>query len=335
MKLREFAAVLAFAASFASAEDNPAMRERVLSAPDCAGAENIIAEDAREPLNATFIRVQHMGDPGTGELRGEVGAELRWDVGAMTGLHVEPSAQRGFRNDGPPVAASAFQLSCGQAGFFINSAQFSHSAPLFGEGPSASIARTLEPPLPAFDETHAPFVLQARMALPTVVSPNLAAGAGVTQLSFFYYVRDTRSGTLLAHVIGVHDNRPAGFGGSGGEGLGNDGFTAFAGSPLDYSVRFVAVGPGSETMTFGTTWNEPRFFRAEIPYARFKAMLEALQSQLPALSTEPADYRIWLFGVLAEVAVGTDHDHDVMFGGHVLDLTLLRARVERRVGRFR
>ena len=335
MNSRPFAALLLLAASLAGAEENPAARERVLSAPDCAGAQNIIAEDAREPLNATFIRVQHMGDPGTGELWGEVGSEVTWDVGTMTGLHVEPSAQRGFRDEGPPVAASAFQLSCGDAGFFIDSSQFSHAVALYGEGPSASIARTLEPSPPAFDETHAPFVLQARIAVPTSVSPDMAAGAGVTQLSFFYYVRDTRSGTLLAHIITVHDNRPAGFGGAGGEGLGNDGHTAFAGSALDRSVRYVEPGPGSATMAFATTWNEPRFFRAELPYSRFQAMLEALKSQVPSLSTDPMDYRIFLFGVLAEIAVGTDHDHDVMFGGHVRDLALLRARAERRVGLFR
>ena len=335
MTPRRFATLLAFFAPLACAQQNPAAREHVLSAPDCAGAENIIAEDAREPLNATFIRVQHMGDPDTGELRAEVGSDVTWDVAAMTGLHAESSSQRGFRNEGPPIATNAFQLSCGDAGFFINSSQFSHASPLFGEGPSASIARTLEPPLPAFDESHSAFVLQARIALPTSVSPHLAADAGVTQLSFFYYVQDTRSGTLLAHIITVHDNRPAGFGGSGGEGLGNDGHTAFAGSALDYSVRYVEPGPGSATIAYGTTWNEPRFFRAELPYSRFRAMLEALKSQVPSMSADPMDYRIFLFGVLAEIAVGTEHDHDVMFGGHVRDLTLLRAKAERRVGLFR
>ena len=318
----------------AGAQDNPAQRERVLSRPDCAGAGNILAEDAAEPLNVTFVRVQHIGDPGTGELRAEAAGEVTWDVGTMTGLHSPASAQRGFRDAPPPVASSAFQLSCGDAGFLINSFQFSHSSPLVGEGPSASIARTLDPSLPAFDETHAAFVLQALMALPTVVSPNLVADRGVTQLSFFYYVRDTRSGTVLAHVIGVHDNRPAALGGEPGDALGNDGFTAFVGSSLGYS-RYVDAGPGSHLMTFATAWDEPRFFRAEIAYPRFKAMLEALQAQAPSISTEPADYRIWLFGVLAEVAVGTDHDHDVIFAGHVRDLALLRARVERRAGLFR
>ena len=47
---------------------NPAARDVVLSGGDCAGAANIVAEDAPAPSNETFIRVQHIGDPGTEEL---------------------------------------------------------------------------------------------------------------------------------------------------------------------------------------------------------------------------------------------------------------------------
>ena len=42
-----------------------------------------------------------------------------------------------------------------------------------------------------------------------------------------------------------------------------------------------------------------------------------------------------LFGVLAEIFVGTDRGHDVMLGGSVRGLTLARERAEPRVGRFR
>lgn len=344
MKAPLVALALALAVTWARAEDNPLAREPILSAPDCAGPQNLIAEDAREPFNATFVRVQHIGDLGTEEVRGSVAHEVSWDVGSMTGLHTTTWAQRGYRDAPPPVAASAFQLACGDAGFFMNSFEFSHSLPLFGEGPSASIARVLDPAPPAFDDARAPFAIEASMAVPTSYSPNLAAGAGVTALSLFYYVKDMTTGTAIAHVIFVHDNRPAGFGGSGEEFLAHDGITAFAASPLaevdgkGNRVRFVEVGPASERIRYGRTWAEPAFYRAEIPYARFKAMLEALKaSALPGtqLSTEPLDYRIVFVGVLAEIFVGTTRGHDVMFGGSVRGLMLSRARAERRVGRFR
>jgi hypothetical protein len=41
-----------------------------------------------------------------------------------------PQTQRGYRSVGPPNAASAFQLWCNAAGFFMNSRQFSRSAPV-------------------------------------------------------------------------------------------------------------------------------------------------------------------------------------------------------------
>ena len=342
MRVRAFACVAALAASFAAhGDDNPASRYRVLSGPDCAGPQNIIAEEAREPLNTTFIRVQHMGDPGTGELLGEVDHEISWDVGEMTGLHVVPFAQRGYRNAPPPVAASAFQLACGEAGFFINSFEFNHAVAVDGAGQSASIARTLDPWPFAFENTQSRFFIQASIAVPTSYSPTRVPEAGVTAVSFVYYAVDSKSGTALAHVIGMLDNRLAGVGGSGNEILANDGFTPFAASPLSAvdgsgrPVKYVEVPAQSATMRYGETWDEPLLFRADIPYANFQAMLEALKPQSPAMSTDPLDYRIALFGVLAEVFVGTARGHDVMLGGSVRGLTLARERVERRVGRFR
>jgi hypothetical protein len=282
-----------------------------------------------------------MGDPGTEELLGEVSREVSWDVGQMTGLHVPPFWQRGYRDAPPPVASSAFQLACGDAGFFINSFEFEHTKFIEGAGQSASIARSLDPSPVAFENADSRFFIQAWITVPTSYSPNRAPDVGVTAVSFFYYAVDAKSGIAIAHVIGVHDNRPAGVGGSGNEILANDGVTPFAGSPLAATggngapVKFVEVPPHSATFRYEQGWAEPVFFRADIPYARFKAMLEELRPQSPAMSTDPLDYRIGLFGVLAEVFVGTTRGHDVMLGGSVRGLTLARERVERRVGRFR
>lgn len=319
----------------ASAQQNPLSRYRILSPTDCAGPAAIIAEDAASPVNATHMRVQHIGDPGTDELRLEVANEVTWDVGEMTGLHARVFTQRGYRDAPPPLAASAFQLDCEAAGFFLNSATFSHSQPLFGEGPSAGVGRVLDPAPAAFDDVASTLFIQARIAVPVARSTDLTPGKGVASVGFYYYVRDTTTGTVIAHVIGVQDNRAGGF---EREILSHDGITAFAGSPLDPSARFVEPGPGSATMRLAQEWTEPTLFRADIPYARFKAMLEALAaSSLPGtrLSTEPLDYRVLFFGVIAEIIVGTDRAHEAMLGGHVRDLVLARERAERRVGRSR
>lgn len=325
-------AILASCAAFA--QENPAARYHVISAPDCAGPGNIIAEAAPDPRNVTFIRVQHIGDPGTAELAGEVANPVTWDVGTLTGLSTVAEAQRGYRDAPPPVASSAFQLQCGRAGFLINSFTFSHAQPLFGEGPSAGVNRAIDDEI-AFDGPRSALVIEGRVAVPTAYSPNRAPDAGVTAVSFYYYVRDTRSGIIVAHVIGLFDNRPPGVGGAGNEILANDGITPFAASPLarlDGSgapVRFVDASPYSETMRYEAPWSDPLFFRAEVPYDRFRAMLEALRPQAPAMSVDPLDYRVIFFGVLGEVFVGTDRAHDVMLGASVRDLTLLRVSERR------
>jgi hypothetical protein len=262
----------------------------------------------------------------------------------MTGLHVNSFYQRGYRDAPPPLAASAFQLWCEHAGFLINSFQFGHSKPLFGEGPSASIGRTLDPAPVAYDDERSTLAISGWVTVPTSVSPALTPELGVTEVSFFYYVRDTTTWTNIAHVIGLFDNRAPGVGGAGDEFLSNDGITAFAGSPLaavnslGNPVRFVRVAPTSESMRFAQSWNEPAYFRAEIPFAQFRAMLEALNaSALPGsgVSTDPRDYRVLFFGVLVEIFVGTTHEHDVILGGNVGYLTLARERVEPRLALFR
>src|SRR5260221_12411551 len=90
-----------------------------LSAPGCAGVENIVAENPPVTPNVTTVRVQHLGDPGSPELLGEVANPVTWDVGTLTGLHVPASAQRGYRDAAPPVAGSTFRLQCDAAGFLI------------------------------------------------------------------------------------------------------------------------------------------------------------------------------------------------------------------------
>ena len=296
--------------------------------PACADAANIIREDATAPTNVTALRVQHIGDPGTPEWLGEIANTITWDVGALTGLHVPPSAQRGYRDEGPPVAASAFQLQCDNAGFHINTRTFSHTVPLIGEGPSASVGRDLVPPVAAFRDADSLLTLEARVSVPSIVNEATPVGDGAAGVGFFYYVQDSVSGTFIAHVIGIFDNRQPGVNGSGVEALGNDSVVAFAGSPLLGSdaagapVRFVAVPADAPAMRFVQPFSEPALFRAEISYARFHDMLAALRLAGSQISPDPLDYRITLYGVIGEVIPGTGSGHNVALGASVTDLAL-------------
>jgi hypothetical protein len=313
------------------AADNPLARFTTLSPPDCAGAGNIVAEDAAVPPNATYIRVQHIGDPGTAELAGEVANPVTWDVGQVSGYHARTPAlaQRGYRDVGLPQGTSAFQLECGAAGFLINSWQFSHASPLFGEGPSASIARNLSPAPRAYPGPGWTLRIGGEVSVPWVLVQVPPVDAGTAQVSFFYYVQDATSGVVFAHLAGLFDNRPGGVGGSGVESVGSDGVTAFVSSPLlatdaaGSPVRFLRPGIGSATMQLGVPWADRRAFRAEIPYASFRDMLQRLKSgPLPRISDRPEDYRVLFFGVLGEVFPQTGDAHNVSLGASVTDLAL-------------
>jgi hypothetical protein len=315
----------------AIAADNPAARYEILSGPDCAGAGNIIAEAAPAPPNATHVRVQYMGDPGTEELRDEIANVATWDVGMFSGLYASPAAQRGYRDMLPAGRGSAFQLACDSAGFFINTFTFSHAVPVFGAGPSASIGRFLDPAPRAFSDPLSILMLEARIAVPWMSTPTPPTGDGTAQVGFFYYAQDSTSGKAFAHVIGLYDNRTAEASGAY-EVVSYDGEVAFVGSPLletrpdGRPTEFLRVSPHSAPMRFVQPWSEPAFFRAEISYETFrKLLLRFKASSLPAISTEPMDYRIGLFGVIGETMPGTGSDHNVSLGASVTGLQLLRS----------
>src|SRR4051812_44785660 len=118
--MQHIAASLLLAGAFAvfpAAADNPAARSTTLSSPDCASPSDFVVQYDPAPKNRTYMRVQHMGDVGTLEQAQQVAHAVTWDVGQVSGLHAPSAAQRGYRDEGLPVGASAFQLACGSAGF--------------------------------------------------------------------------------------------------------------------------------------------------------------------------------------------------------------------------
>jgi len=97
-------------------------------------------------LNGTYMRVQqHIDDVGTAEVAGEVPSPVTWDLGQFTGLSPSPGpfaqTPAGLSGRGPPAPASALQLVCNGAGFYIDPRTFSHQLPLVLEGPIAVLAR--------------------------------------------------------------------------------------------------------------------------------------------------------------------------------------------------
>ena len=309
---------------------------RIVSPPDCVDATGIIPELTAAPLNTTYMRVQHIGDPGSPELEHEVANVVTWSVGDATGFFPPdssyPHSQRGFRDLGPPNPASAFQLWCNSAGFLINSRRFSHTQPLTLEGPSASVARDLVPAADVFRNWTSALTIDAQISVPYVDNESSPVIDGTAQVSFFYYARDMTTGIVFAHVIALFDNRAPGVNGTAGESISADAYTAFVVSPLrptlfdGSAAQFVTVGPGSDQMRFRFQWPEKSYFQARIPYANFRAMLVRLQQDsLPAISTRPEDYRITSFGVLGEIFPGTGTDHEVALGASVTDLRLSEA----------
>jgi hypothetical protein len=335
MKQLLLAAVLLAAGLSATATDNPLARFRTLSDADCVTAANMVAESDAAPVNATYMRVQSMGDPGTAELAGEITNVVTWNVGAFTGLDAPAAMQRGFRDQGPPAPESAFQLSCDSAGFFIDTSRFSHTVALVGQGPNVSIARTLSPPIPAFSG-GASLLVEADIRVPWMQSQAAPVFEGTAQLGFFVYLQDRRSGTVVAQLASVYDNRPPGVDGSGVEGLGSDGFTAFISSPLapfdglGRSVRFVTSLP---QMQYVDTWVDSRHFSVVVTPANFAAALAQLRQTLPALSADPSDYSVTLVGVGGEVIAGTGNEHNVSLGASASGLVLRELPVRHFISR--
>jgi hypothetical protein len=316
--------VLLASAAGVRAQDSPFARFRTLSPPDCLDASGMVVEYDDAPFNRTFVRVQHMGDPGTVELAQQVANTVTWDVGAMTGLTLPGGSQRGYV-DLP--GRNAFQAACSGAGFYIDTATFAHTAPLVGEGPNVSVGRDFAPSIPVF-RGGASLVVEADVCVPTVRPHAPPVVEGTAQVSLFLYLQDTTSGTVVTQLVGLMDDRVAGTNGSGVEGFGDDGFNAFVSSPLAWldatgaPVRFVTVGPASKTMQFVDGWVEMRHFSALITPGNFAAALARLRERGLRLSGEPSDYVVLSFGLNGEVIAGTGHANEVALGASVSGLAL-------------
>jgi hypothetical protein len=315
---------LALHALTAGAQGNPLARHRSVSPPDCVDVSSMTVQYEPAPLDRTYMRVQHMGDPGTAELESQVANVITWDAGTFTGMSVPPESQRGYIDAAPH---NVFQLRCGEAGFFIDTVTFRHTVALVGNGPNVSIARDFAQPVAAFARGDA-LVIAADVRVPWARTRVPPVGEGTAQVGFFVYLRDRTTGRVVAQLVGVFDLRPAGTNGSGVEGLGDDGFNAFVSSPLaaidglGRPVRFATASPSSAQMRFVDGWTQELHFEAMVTTANFAAAMAQLRGNGLAVSPDPADYDVLSFGIGGEVVPGTGTDHEVALGASVRNLSL-------------
>ena len=275
-------------------------------------------------VGATYMRVANIGDPGTDELAGAIANEVTWDLSPYTGLAVPPSAQRGYIDS---VGQSGFQLRCADAGFFINSAAFSHAEPIWGGGPNVSIGRDFDPGFAVFAGSGS-VVVEADVRAPTLAGPPGPVLDGTAQLVFYLYYHDRSTVSAIAQIVALLDNRAPGVSGSGTEWDGEDGLTGFISSPLAASdatgapVRFVAPLPGSALMQYERGWSESRHVGFLVSPGHFAAALATLRARGALISGDPADYDLTAVGVLGEIFPGTGREHEVALGASVSNLVL-------------
>lgn len=320
--------LLAVAAPAVAITDYSQAQYRLLSGPECVtDASRIVPQETPVPPNLTFLRVRHMGDPGTLARLWQVAWPVGWDVGEVTGLRPpQPVAQwqRGYLDLGLPAGTNAFQLHCTAAGFMVNTWSFPHDVPVVGGGPHAVLERSFDPPLPLWTRPGAELTLQVAAQVPWIHAP----GDGVAQLNFVYYLRHATRGNSHAHVIALWDNR-ADLAGSLSEYVANDTFTSFASTPLVDRLadgsrpRYATRSPYSASLALGPGWRGLRFLRAHVSRAQAAAMLADAARQDPAIDPDPEHWQLASAMVFLEVVVGTGATGNLSVGASVRDLMVL------------
>jgi hypothetical protein len=308
----------------------------VLAAPECIlDMERVQPQFPPLTPGQTYLMVRHHGDPDTPEWLGQVANPVTWDVSFYSGFRpAAPLAnwQRGYYDAGPPIGSSAVQLRCTQFGFMLNTYAFSHTQPITGGGPNIAYERRLDPTPPAWPNPDSRMRIEVDFRLPWLydVDADFALSRGVAQVSFFYYLQHLPTGRIVAHVIGLFENRPLGMG-NGIEFVGNDTFFDFVSSPLlptqanGQPVRFVRPGANSALMQTEEPFSDLRRFAAEVDHDAMLAIIAALDLRGPnGQPARPEEFGLRNVGVLIEAFVGTNNDFNISYAGSFDNFTVTR-----------
>lgn len=272
--------------------------------------------------------VAYWGDPGTDELNLQVSNPVTWSVETILNMP-NPTKKRGYWDIGSPIGTSAAVVKCNEAGFFLNTFQFSHTQPQIGGGPQAQLKKKVSYPKVIFTTLQSDLIIQGYVKHPSHhwIDPDASVYGDI---SLYYYVQPINCSNYIfgkcpaanvtnripafAHLLGVYNSR---FPNGAGEGGGNDTFTGFFYTPLsDYLPNGVAPKYAKKSLFSypfsggSSVWSDSRFFRAEISYAKMQLMINAIRADYPDIAAQttsnPAEWGIVLVGGLLEVGPGTN-----------------------------
>jgi len=273
------------------------------------------------PLDLALMRVGYWGDPWTNEAIYAVANPIQWPVEQLLNI---PSAtyKRGYYDVGLPVATSAIAASCTDAGFMLNTYQFTHTQSVFGGGPQGGLEIKSSLPRPIYSSTSSQLVIQGYVKHP---AHHWNEEGAVGQIILAYYVQPRycphgssnlcpaatadNNVPAFAHVIALYASNNAS--GTYDEFFDSDGFTGFFSSPLaNYQAngsppQFLTKSVHSYPMaTRYELWQDYRFYRAQISYAQMANMIAIQRAANPSIaavtSPHPTDWGIVLVTGLVE-----------------------------------
>jgi FG-GAP-like repeat len=270
--------------------------------------------------------VAYWGDPGTDELNFQVSNPVTWNVETILNMP-NPTKKRGYWDIGSPIGTSAAVVKCNEAGFFLNTFQFTHTQPQIGGGPQAQLKKKVSYPKVIFTTLQSDLIIQGYVKHPSHHWNDSDANV-YGDISLYYYVQPincpnyifgkcpaanvTNKIPAFAHLLGVYNSR---FPNGAAEGGGNDTFTGYFYTPLSDQLPNGAAPKYAKKSQFSypfsggsSIWSDSRFFRAEISYAKMQLMINAIRADYPDIAAQttsnPAEWGIVLVGGLLEVGPG-------------------------------
>lgn len=285
---------------------------------------NRTVEGSDVNTDSPVVTVGFLGDPGTWERNNAISFHQNWALDQFVGIQ-NPTLKLGLYDEPLPVGSSGIAVKCQEAGFLINTFQFSHTQPVQGGGPQGSYGIKKFMPRRAFESSSSQLIIQGYVKHP---NHHWDEPDAVGQLVLAYYMQPLtcyRHGTpyecqaasvtnnipAFAHVIALYDSRN--LIGTYDEYFDNDTFSGFFSSPLaNYQQngsppQFLKKSIYSAPMaTAWQTWSGYNFFRAEISYEKMSNMISIFRNNAPAAaavtSPDPIDWGIVLITGLVETA---------------------------------
>jgi hypothetical protein len=259
--------------------------------------------DQKSPNNGLWsVSVRHMGPD-------IVSFNPTGDFSPVTSLSVPSQNQKGL-NTGTIATTPAFQVNGPDYGSFIDT-NLTPDRVVAGGGPHSVFEFTPVAPIPMSSNVAISF----DAAIPFFERN----GTGVGQLAVYFYLKERSTGTLIALLWAVYDNRfdtYAPFASS-------DTQVAFSSSPFETN-SFGSITSRSEKMQ--STTGGLKFYEIKIEQSNLQTIFGKINdfrtaNSMTSISTVVTDYDLALFGKISEVFKLSPSD-DVRLGTRVSNLSL-------------